>query len=171
MLPPVYTEYFPFLSRNGIRYVILGATNALILSLFDNAFVYWDRSLVGDTVTLEKVIYCWSIFLLLLLNRSPCTNGVCIVGWWCSTPRTEAKETLYYVTIWFIVLLFTRCHIPRSESLSFQPPSFIPTDHPHPPPTPTPLSPLPPPGQVLPVTTTASPPVPPASSLPDRTVI
>ena len=31
--------------------------------------------------------------LLLLLCCYPYTNVVCIVGWWCSTPCTEAKET------------------------------------------------------------------------------
>ena len=35
----------------------------------------------------------------LLLNLSRCPNGVRIVGRWCSTPCTEAKETLAYIPI------------------------------------------------------------------------
>ena len=30
-----------------MRYITLGEMNALILSLFDNAFIYWKISLVG----------------------------------------------------------------------------------------------------------------------------
>ena len=32
--------------------------------------------------------------LLLLLDQPPCNDGMHIVGWWCSTPCTEATETL-----------------------------------------------------------------------------
>ena len=39
-----------------MRYVILGATNALILSLFDNSLMYLKINLVGDTVSTERVI-------------------------------------------------------------------------------------------------------------------
>ena len=38
------------------------------------------------------------ILLLLLLDRPPCTDGMHIVGRWCYTPYTEAKETLDSVT-------------------------------------------------------------------------
>ena len=37
--PPVYTADFPLLSRNVVRYVILGAMNDLSLLLFENAFM------------------------------------------------------------------------------------------------------------------------------------
>ena len=40
-----------------MRSVILGLMNALIFSLFDNEFMYWKRSLVGDTVYPERIIY------------------------------------------------------------------------------------------------------------------
>ena len=51
MDPFVYTAYFMLFSRNVMRYVILGAMNALSLSPFDNEFMYWKISLVGDTVS------------------------------------------------------------------------------------------------------------------------
>ena len=41
-----------------MRYVILGATDDLSLSIFKNAFMYCKRSLVGDTVSPEEIIYC-----------------------------------------------------------------------------------------------------------------
>ena len=43
---------------NVMKTVILGATNALSLSLFDNAFVYWKISFVGETVSPERIISC-----------------------------------------------------------------------------------------------------------------
>ena len=41
-----------------MRSVILGAINALSLSLFDNAFVYWKIIILGDKNYPEKVITC-----------------------------------------------------------------------------------------------------------------
>ena len=35
-----------------------------------------------------------SLSLILILVQTPCPNGIHVVGWWCSTPCTEAKETL-----------------------------------------------------------------------------
>ena len=49
---------FPLFSSNAMRYVILVAMNDLSLSLFDNAFMYCNRSLVVDTVSPERVISC-----------------------------------------------------------------------------------------------------------------
>ena len=57
MFPPVYTEYFPLLSINMMGYFILGAINALSLSLFENYFIYWNRSIVGYIVSPERIIY------------------------------------------------------------------------------------------------------------------
>ena len=107
------------------------------------------------------------LLLILIFDWYPCTDGVRVVGRWCSTPWTEAKYTLDSVPIWFGVLLCTRCSCPRSGSLPFQPPSFILPAHPRPPPPP--LYPFPLPGHFLPVRTTASPPAPPYSSLPHCT--
>ena len=50
MSPPVHTADFPFLSRNVMRYVILGAMKYLSLSLFDNAFRHCKRSLVVEKI-------------------------------------------------------------------------------------------------------------------------
>ena len=60
--------------------------------------------------------WCWkkTDLLLLPLDRSPCPNGVRIVGWWCSIPFKEAKETLSSVPIWCIVL---SCHVTVSLAL------------------------------------------------------
>ena len=44
---------FPLLSINVMRTIILGEINTLILSLFDIAFMYWKRSLVGETFSPE----------------------------------------------------------------------------------------------------------------------
>ena len=43
-------------SSNVMRSVILGEMNALILLLFYNTFMYWKRSLLGDTVSPERII-------------------------------------------------------------------------------------------------------------------
>ena len=42
----------------------------------------------------RDIIWLKKIYILLLLVRPPCPNGIRIVGWWCSTPCTDAKETL-----------------------------------------------------------------------------
>ena len=106
----------------------------------------------------------------ILLNRSPCTNGVWIVGRWCSTPCKEANNTLYSVPIWFSLLLCTYFHCPRSRSISFYYLLFIPPDHPCLPPMPLlPPYPLPPTGQFAPATTTAYSPMRHASSPPPCT--
>ena len=39
----------------------------------------------------------WGPIILLLIDRPPCNDGMRIVGRWCSTPCTEATETLEYV--------------------------------------------------------------------------
>ena len=41
------------------------------------------------------------MFLVLLLDRPPCNDGIVIMGWWSSSTRTDAKETLEYVPIEF----------------------------------------------------------------------
>ena len=63
--------------------------------------------------------YCSSF---LLLGRSPCPDGVIVVGWWCSTPCTEVKDTLDSVPIW--LKLSTLYSLPLSQlgSLYFFPP-------------------------------------------------
>ena len=49
-----------------------------------------------------------------------------IVGLWCSTTCTEAKDTLDSVPIWFIELLCILCRCLIFGSLPFQPPpSFL----------------------------------------------
>ena len=37
--------------------------------------------------------------ILLLLDPPPCHDGMLIVGWWSSSPRTDAKEALDSVPI------------------------------------------------------------------------
>ena len=54
----MYINYFILMLRNVIRSVIFGAMNVLILSLFEDTIMYWKRSLVGETVSLERIIYC-----------------------------------------------------------------------------------------------------------------
>ena len=45
-------------------------------------------------------IYMFFLFLLiLLLDRPPCPDGMLVVGWWYTSPQTEAKETLESVPI------------------------------------------------------------------------
>ena len=41
-----------------MRSIILGEMNALSLFLFDNAFIYRKRNIVGDTVYTERIISC-----------------------------------------------------------------------------------------------------------------
>ena len=52
------TSIFKFLSKNVVRSIILVKMNDLSLSIFDNDFVYWNRSLVGETVYTERIISC-----------------------------------------------------------------------------------------------------------------
>ena len=40
-----------------------------------------------------------SLLIILLLDRPLCPDGMLIVGWWSSSPRTEAKETLDSIPI------------------------------------------------------------------------
>ena len=54
MFSTVYISDFPFLSRNVMSSAILDIINALILSLFDNDFVYWKIIIVKETVSPER---------------------------------------------------------------------------------------------------------------------
>ena len=65
IFPLVYTDDFHLLSRNVMRSVILGVINSLSLFNFDNAFMYLNWSLVGDTVSTERRISCWSLSIIL----------------------------------------------------------------------------------------------------------
>ena len=44
-------------------------------------------------------------YILLLLGRPLCPDGMHIVGKWCFTPYTVAKETLYSVPKWLNLIL------------------------------------------------------------------
>ena len=46
------------LSINVMRSIILGAMNDLSLLIFENAFMYWNISLVGDKKIPERIISC-----------------------------------------------------------------------------------------------------------------
>ena len=125
---------------------------------------YWCRTLSkrGKSKNISKIHQIFW-YLLLLVNWFPCPDGVHIVGRWCSTPCTEAKETLYSVPILWIMLNSTRypCFIPGG--FYFNTSCNIP-DYPLPPPPPPPPYPLPLSDQWPPVTTTTNPPMPPDSS-------
>ena len=51
-------KFLAIVSPPSIYHVILGAINALILLLFDNAFMYWKISIVGDKFSVEMIISC-----------------------------------------------------------------------------------------------------------------
>ena len=53
------------LSRNVMISFILGTMNTLSLLLFENSFMYWDRSLVGETYYPDWIISCWSLRTIL----------------------------------------------------------------------------------------------------------
>ena len=57
--------YFMLLSTKVIISVNFGAIKDLSFSLFVNAFMYWKRSLVGEKIYPESIIYCWSLIILL----------------------------------------------------------------------------------------------------------
>ena len=38
--------------------IIFGAIHDLRLLLFDNVLIYWKTSLVLDTISTERIIYC-----------------------------------------------------------------------------------------------------------------
>ena len=48
---PVYTADFLLLSRNVIIFFILRENYAFSLSIFENTFMYWKRSIVVETVS------------------------------------------------------------------------------------------------------------------------
>ena len=48
-----------------MRYVILGAINVFILSHFENALMYWNRSIVEEKVSQERLISCWDMRIML----------------------------------------------------------------------------------------------------------
>ena len=54
------------------------------------------RVYIGETLILSKVYWTDHVQKLLLLpiDCHPCPNVMHIVGWWCSTPYIESKETL-----------------------------------------------------------------------------
>ena len=54
----IYIADFTLLSKNAIRFFILGAMDALNLSHSENDFMYWKRSLVGETFFTERLVYC-----------------------------------------------------------------------------------------------------------------
>ena len=54
---PCVNIQFTLLSWNVMRSVVLGEINALCLSIFDNESMYWNRSIVGDTVSPERIIF------------------------------------------------------------------------------------------------------------------
>ena len=43
----------------------LGRNYLIRLSHFDNSFMYWKISIVRDTVSPERLIYCWSLRIML----------------------------------------------------------------------------------------------------------
>ena len=51
MFPHVYKADSTLLSWDVVKYFILVAMHALIFLLFENSFVYWKISLVGDTLS------------------------------------------------------------------------------------------------------------------------
>ena len=63
--------------------------------------------------------------IFILLNQYLCSDGVHIVGRWCSKPCTEVKYTLDSVYIWLITRHCTHYRCPRSGSLPFQNPPLI----------------------------------------------
>ena len=67
---PVYISNFPVLSSNVVVSVILGAINALILSLFGNAFMYWKIILEVEKVSPDSFISCWSLIILMITHSS-----------------------------------------------------------------------------------------------------
>ena len=108
-----------------------------------------------------QFLYLW--YLLILITRPPCPDGMRIAGRWCSTPCTEAKETLDYVPKLVKFADFTLFRYSILGVFLFFP-SGAPPPHPLPPPLPPTLLPFPPPYFCLPDTTTESSPAPPVSS-------
>ena len=77
--------------------VIFCAMKALILSLFDNAFMYWKRSLVGETIYPDIMISCWSLRILTWKSSScsPLLKAMVDRSDWTSPfilPRRGARE-------------------------------------------------------------------------------
>ena len=117
----------------------------------------------------DDIFQRFTMLSLLILNRSPCTYIMRIVGCWCYTSCTDSKDTLDSVPILLIVLICTHYCCPNSGIPPFWSPSFTPAFHPRLSPlTPSPSH-LPQPGQFPHVPTKSSLPIPPDYSLPHCT--
>ena len=74
----------------------------------------------------SNIILLLPLILIIIIDRYLCPNDACIIGWWCSTPCKDAKETLDYVPICFISLPCICCCCPSSGVFSFNyPPLFL----------------------------------------------
>ena len=65
MFPPTYIADFPLLSRNVMISFILGTMNTLIISRFENDFMYCRRIIVGETVSPQRLISCLIVRIML----------------------------------------------------------------------------------------------------------
>ena len=64
-----------------------------------------DLGIVKNNGSSSRFFSLIDKYILLLLVWPLCTDGMHIVGRWCFTPYTEAKETLYSVPKWLNLLL------------------------------------------------------------------
>ena len=93
----------PYCTRKAIIGSLLPnfAQNALSLSHFNNFLIYWNRSLLGETVTPEILLSCWSL-IILLLKYSSCSLlfnfGVCRSEW-----KSHFSPTILGARAWVIM--------------------------------------------------------------------
>ena len=70
----------------------------------------------------QNIFGLQELLLVLIIDRSPCPDGVHIVGRWCSKTCTESKETIYYVHIWLVTICCTIYCFPSPGVFRFTPP-------------------------------------------------
>ena len=63
-------EDFLLFSRKVMISVILVSIKSLSLPLFDNSFMYWNRSLVGDKISPDIILSFWGLRILLWKSSS-----------------------------------------------------------------------------------------------------
>ena len=91
----VYIANFPYLSRNVIRYVILGTMNSFLLWDFENAFMYCKR-----------IIFMWDSFSIDIYFLLKYDNYSIIIFNWFSILGFQGWHVRLNITIYTYKVMF-----------------------------------------------------------------
>ena len=114
-----FTVYEYLLYHDNLIVVLLEKNGRKLISQRTKHIQVWYVFIKGCITVGDINLEHYPIFFLFLTCL--CIEGVLIVGWWCSTPCTNSKETLDSVPIWFSLLLCIRFWSSISRGLPFYP--------------------------------------------------